>query len=239
MDIKSVKAMIAVEKEHPWYQARLNFVNALLNHSNPSNTRILDFGCGSGGVLRECITMGFLNVKGMDTSTECIESARARGITCELLTRDLPALENEYDFILCLDVLEHLENDQAYLELFKSGLHENGKILITVPAHSFLWSPHDVFNHHFRRYSRKSLIRLAEGSGLKIDNIRYWNSTLFPIFLVIRPLSRFLKRNGASEFKLPPRFFRPVILSLLNFEAKSITMGNVPGVSLVAILSKA
>ena len=238
MDVESVKAMIAVEKEHPWYQARLNFVKALLDSKNPSNTKILDFGCGSGGVLSECIAMGFLDVKGMDTSIDCIESVRARGVACQLLTNGLPVLENEYDLILCLDVLEHLEHDQIYLELFKSGLHENGKILITVPAHSFLWSPHDVFNHHFRRYSRKSLINLVDGSGLKIDNIRYWNSTLFPIFLFVRPLSRFLKRNGGSEFKLPPRFMRPLLLSLLNFEAKSTYMGTMPGVSLVATLSK-
>ena len=238
MDIESVKAMIEVEKQHPWYQARFNFVKVLLESKYADNLKILDFGCGSGGVLDKCIRMGFLNVKGVDTSIDCIESVRAKGISCDLLTSDLPVFSEQYDLILCLDVLEHLDNDLLYLNIFKNALSQKGKLLITVPAHPFLWSPHDVFNHHFRRYSRKSFINLIEESGLHLENIRYWNSTLFPIFLVIRPLSRFLRRNGSSEFALPPKILRSLLLFLLSFEAKSEIMGVIPGVSLIAVLSK-
>lgn len=238
MDIESIRAMIGVEKQHPWYRARFTFVKALLENSSSYNMRILDFGCGSGEVLSECIRRGFVNVKGMDTSIDCIESARTRGINCELLTNAIPSIDKQYDLILCLDVLEHLGDDLLYLEMFQNALSQNGRILITVPAHQFLWSPHDVFNHHFRRYSRRSLIKLIEKSGLHIESIRYWNSSLFPIFFVIRPLSRFLRRNGSSEFALPPRIFRSLLFSLLTFEAKSKIMGSMLGVSLIAVLTK-
>jgi 2-polyprenyl-3-methyl-5-hydroxy-6-metoxy-1,4-benzoquinol methylase len=231
--------MIAVEKLHPWYRARFNFVKVLLESKSSNNMRILDFGCGSGEVLSECVRRGFLNVKGVDTSIDCIESVLAKGINCELLTKDTPFLDEKYDLILCLDVLEHLENDSLYLELFKNALLEKGKILITVPAHPFLWSPHDVFNHHYRRYTRKSLILLIKNSGLHLESIRYWNSLLFPIFLFLRPLSRILKRSGSSEFTLPPKIFRPLLYSLLAFESKSKIMGAMPGVSLIAVLNKA
>ena len=140
---------------------------------------------------------------------------------------------------MCLDVLEHLEDDLLYLKIFQDILEDTGKILITVPAHQFLWSPHDVFNHHFRRYSRKSLIHLVKDSGLHLETIRYWNSSLIFIFLIVRPLSRFLKRKGSSEFALPPKLFRSVLLSLLSFESRSRIMGSMPGLSLIAVLSKA
>ena len=181
---------------------------------------------------------GFLNVNGVDTSIDCIESVLAKGINCELLTKDTPFFDEQYDLILCLDVLEHLEKDSSYLEIFKNALLEKGKILITVPAHPFLWSPHDVFNHHYRRYTRKSLMSLIKDSGLHLESIRYWNSLLFPIFLFLRPLSRILKRNGSSEFTLPPKIFRPLLYSLLAFESKSKIMGAMPGVSLIAVLNK-
>jgi|LauGreSBDMM110SN_4_FD.fasta_scaffold02444_3 SAM-dependent methyltransferase len=238
MDIESIKAMIEVEKQHPWYLARFNFVKVLLESKSSHNMKILDFGCGSGEVLSECVRMGFLNVRGMDTSNDCIESVQAKGIHCELLTNDLPSFDQKYDLILCLDVLEHLEDDLLYLKIFQDILEDKGKILITVPAHQFLWSPHDVFNHHFRRYSRKSLIHLVENSGLHLETIRYWNSSLIFIFLIVRPLSRFLKRKGSSEFALPPKLFRSMLLSLLSFESRSRIMGSVPGLSLIAVLSK-
>ena len=49
------------------------------------------------------------------------------------------------------DVLEHVDDDLALLRQYAAKLGEGGRIVITVPAFSFLWSGHDVFLEHRRR----------------------------------------------------------------------------------------
>ena len=57
---------------------------------------------------------------------------------------------------------------------------------MTVPAHQWMWSAHDVVNHHQRRYSKAALRRLIDGSPLKLESMGYFNSLLFPVALAER-----------------------------------------------------
>ena len=67
----------------------------------------------------------------------------------------LPGIERgAYDMIAVLDVVEHIEDDVAALTAMGECLKPGGKILIAVPAHQWMWSAHDVVNHHHRRYSK-------------------------------------------------------------------------------------
>lgn len=66
-------------------------------------------------------------------------------------------LKQQFDSLLYIDVIEHIEDDKAELELAASLLHSNGRLIIIVPAHQSLYSPFDKLIGHYRRYSRKSL----------------------------------------------------------------------------------
>lgn len=80
-----------------------------------------------------------------------------------------------------LDVVEHIEDDVAALAAMRDCLAPGGKILITVPAHQWMWSAHDVVNHHKRRYSKAALKAALDKAGLSPTHFGYFNSLLFPL----------------------------------------------------------
>ena len=108
---------------------------------------------------------------------------------------------------------------------------------MTVPAHQWMWSAHDVVNHHKRRYSKRALRRLIEGSPLKLDKIGYFNSLLFPVAVAERMASK-LRGKDDADLKLPPA---PLNAALEKaFAAERHLIGRLPlppGLSLFAVAS--
>jgi len=236
MNPLALREMIAAENGHPWFRARLIFVEDILSSFESKDVKILDFGCGSGAALDVCKHLGFKQTLGLDVSDYCIESTRQKGIRAEKIGTEFPEIKEVFDLILCLDVLEHLQDDVDYLSKLRKLLRDNGRILVSVPAHQFLWSSHDDLNHHFRRYSRKSIERLVKDSGLTIVEIRNWNSLLFPLFVFSRIQSRFKRSSGASEFNSPPNILSKILFFILRQEAIHKFFGRLPGLSIVALL---
>ena len=64
--------------------------------------------------------------------------------------------DRHYDLIGAFDVIEHIEDDAAALASIAAKLKPGGKFVMTVPAHQWMWSAHDVVNHHKRRYSKRA-----------------------------------------------------------------------------------
>jgi 2-polyprenyl-3-methyl-5-hydroxy-6-metoxy-1,4-benzoquinol methylase len=232
----AVQSMLAAEDEHPWYRARLLFVESVLQSFEAKDIKILDFGCGSGAALEVCKNLGFVETLGLDVSDYCVESARNRGIRAEKIGLEFPEIKDTFDLIICLDVLEHLQEDVDYLSKLRSLLKKDGRILVSVPAHQFLWSSHDDLNHHFRRYSKKSFNRLVTDSQLRTIEIRYWNSLLFPLFVLSRTISRFRKGSVVSEFNVPPKFLSEVLFFILRLEVVNKLFGKLVGLSIIATL---
>lgn len=75
----------------------------------------------------------------------------------------------EFDSILYVDVLEHIESDREELELAASLLKPGGYLVVVVPAHQFLYSNFDLSIGHYRRYGRASLAQLIPGSCELVD----------------------------------------------------------------------
>ena len=142
-----------------------------------------------------------------------------------------------YDLVAVLDVVEHVEDDVAALKAIARVLKPGGKILITVPAHQWMWSAHDVVNHHQRRYSKRALTTLIEQSPLKLEAIGYLNSLLFPVALAERLAS---KVTGKEEANLAPPA-EPINQALERiFALERRVIGRFPlppGLSLFAIAS--
>ncbi len=74
-------------------------------------------------------------------------------------------------------------------------LKPGGTAIIFVPAHQFLWSEHDVVNHHKKRYSKTELIKAIEKNGLEIKRSGYWNFLLFFPICGIRLIQYILHRR--------------------------------------------
>jgi len=132
-------------------------------------------------------------------------------------------------------VIEHIDEDAAAVAAIAGKLKPGGKFLMTVPAHAWMWSAHDTVNHHKRRYSKRGLRRLIEGSPLRLDKIGYFNSLLFPAAIAERFASK-LRGKDTGDLALPPRPLNSALERV--FAAERHLVGRVPlppGLSLFAL----
>jgi len=116
---------------------RLDFITNFLKNSLPAGATILDVGCGNGVISRHLGKFGF-NVTGVDVSEKTIEKANALNTLNNVSfikksAEELMATGEQYDAIICSEVLEHLDNPESLLKVLNNILSENGKLIITVP----------------------------------------------------------------------------------------------------------
>jgi len=83
--------------------------------------------------------------------------------------------KNKFDNIISLDVLEHIKDDVKVINNMHSVMKKNGRLILAVPALTFMWGQRDVKFSHYRRYSKKSLVKKLSENGFVIDKIWYWN----------------------------------------------------------------
>ncbi len=159
----------------------------------------------------------------------------------KVMSSPLPELgevaDRHYDLIGAFDVIEHIEDDAGALASIAAKLKPSGKFVMTVPAHQWMWSAHDVVNHHKRRYSMRSLRRLIDASPLTLQRIGYFNSLLFPLAVAERAASKLRGREDA-DVKLPPAPLNALFEKL--FGAERYFVGRLPlppGLSLFAVAS--
>jgi len=149
--------------------------------------RVLDVGCGDGFICRELSRRSDVQVvDGIDVNLteQEVDALRRKNDKVNYYNayRDLPT--GRYNLVLLMDVLEHVQEDNRFLDEIVDGyLVEGGNLIITVPAFPFLYSPHDVYLAHFRRYGRKQLARLIKDSNLICIRSGYLFLSLLPIRL--------------------------------------------------------
>lgn len=116
---------------------RLQFIIHTLKRHIPAGGDVLDVGCGNGIISRGAGREGF-NVYGIDVSEKAIEKAQALNKYSNVQfmkksAEELIAEGAKYDAIICSEVLEHLNNPDALLDVLNQSLVHNGKLIITVP----------------------------------------------------------------------------------------------------------
>lgn len=152
----------ANDKRHPWETVRSAFFNKkIVELTSNRPVHILDIGSGdcwfSENLLAQLpagsqITCSDLNF----TDTDLAAVART-GIT---KVRLIP--QQTFDIVIMLDVLEHIEDDSAFLlSEVVPRLKPESKVVISVPAHPALFTSHDEFLGHYRRYTKRDLLRVT------------------------------------------------------------------------------
>ncbi len=156
---------------------------------------MLDVGCGTGG------TTAYLSaghaITGCDIETAALGACRSRGVTRVVRgsAAQLPFVDASFDVALCLDVLEHHEDDLAVSRELARVVRPGGLVLATVPCFGFLWGPHDVLSHHVRRYRMPGFLALLRRAGLNVLRASYFNTLLFPAAAAVQ-IGRRLLRGG-------------------------------------------
>jgi SAM-dependent methyltransferase len=243
MDERLMKAMLEVDEHHWWYRGRRAIIRSELARLPLRRPAVvLDAGCGSGRTMQELV--GFGEVHGLELDPEAAELARGRGHG-EVHTgrlEELPWPPDSFDLITCLDVIEHTPDDGATLSALREVCKPGGWMLITVPAYPSLWSLHDVANHHYRRYSRRTLRAVAEGSGWRVVRLSSFNSLLLAPAAAVRLAQRRRLRNidgsYTPELKLGPAWLNGVLERPMRAEARWLSRGHTlpVGLSLLAVL---
>lgn len=194
---------------HHWYYAhKFQFIaKSRLFNSGKSNF-LVDIGAGSALFSKEllkrkiisksvAVDTGYQN----DSNDTSLALSYRRSITY-----------SGYTHFLLTDVLEHIENDLAFLKNVVSNADSQSAFIVTVPALMSLWSGHDVYLKHFRRYTKSNLRLLVEKSGLEVLSVRYTYSTLFPFAFIQRKLMG--SREVQSQMK-ENRFLMSSLLRLM------------------------
>jgi SAM-dependent methyltransferase len=228
------------EDRHWWYRGRRTVLEGVIAGLGlPDGARILDAGCGSGRNMVELARHG--TVTGVELSETSVTLARERhaGEVIAGSVLEMPFPEDSFDFAVSLDVIEHLEDDLTALKELRRTIAPGGSLLVTVPAYQWLWSGHDEINHHHRRYTRRSLQRVAEAAGWRQARTTYFNSLLLPAAIVLRVLDRLSTKTTESSLDLwvPPEPLNWVLERPLAIEAALIKRGvRIPaGLSLLAV----
>ncbi|MGP7795481.1 class I SAM-dependent methyltransferase [Sphingomonas sp. CLY1604] len=234
--------MAAYDSTHWWYRARRDILSDYLTRYGkmPKGARILEIGCGTGHNLPMLERFGEVDAIEIDPAARAIASERLGKPVGDAPLPDLPGVaRGAYDLVAVLDVVEHIEDDVAALKGMASLLKPGGKILIAVPAHQWMWSAHDVVNHHHRRYSKASLARAIDAAGLKPAKLTYFNSLLFPLAAAARIAGRLTGRDDSDDSP-PAKPLNALFETIFRLERHAV--GRVPltpGVSIVTLAEPA
>jgi len=247
MDKTYEKKYHSLENYHWWFASRRRKVIEMAEVA-PGKT-YLDVGCSTGVLLEKLIEAGAApeDVYGVDISKEAIERCHEKGLNNTDLG-DGAKVEgfepNSFDCIVASDCLEHIEDDAAALRRWYELLKPGGRLIVFVPAFMSLWSPHDVVNHHFRRYTLPELERKMKAHRFRLLSKGYWNFTLFLPILLFRTAKN-LKAKIAGEkmpredLNAPNPAVNKLLFGLLNTENRLMDWVRYPfGVSTFCIGTK-
>jgi SAM-dependent methyltransferase len=239
MDERYARNYRELFEHHWWWRARESQILETLARMRPGNRwgSILDVGCGDGLFFEKLESMGRvegveMDPIGLDPKGRWVERIHV----CPFDRTFQPG--RNYQLILMLDVLEHLADPVAGLRRAVELLEPDGTILITVPAFPSLWTRHDDLNHHYRRYTRRTLEALAGEAGARIHRSRYFFHWTGPVKLVMHFKERLF---GSSDRipQVPAAWLNRLLYQLSRAEQGVFRSIPVPfGSSLIAVAGR-
>lgn len=239
MDLKEAEILGDHINHHWYYRAKAAALRKSLGGWIPSE--ILDIGAGSGffsrrlleeeGVKRSiCIDTGY------DKDWEEIHAGKPI-----FFRRKLKEIKVEADLVLLMDVLEHVDDEKALLAPYVDSVPSGTRFVITVPAFNFLWSGHDVFLEHRRRYTINTLRTALDGTGLQFISSHYYYAAIFPLVAAVRLVDRILlSNNGTPQTNLRKHnvFTNGFLSALCTIERPLMRFNHFFGLSVFATFRK-
>jgi SAM-dependent methyltransferase len=192
MDLKEDQILGKSVANHWYYRSKAAAMLRFVTHLHAKN--LLDVGAGSGFFSKYLLT---------HTTAEtawCIDpyypEEHEENHAGKPIQFRHKYSESNADLVLMMDVLEHVDDDLALLREYINKVSSGTHFLITVPAFQFLWSGHDVFLGHYRRYTLPDVTKLMDAAGLVVEQRAYYFGLVFPLAAAMRLAGKLLGHNA-------------------------------------------
>lgn len=242
MQKKEYYNIFSNEETHFYYTSVHKTIDALIKeYSKKKNPKILDAGCGTGGLLIKLQSIG--KIYGIDNSEHAIKLAKKRGLKNikKGSVLKIPFRPNTFDIVTCIDVLYHeqVTNDsEAIKEIFRV-MKVGGVLILKLPAHNWLRGTHDKVVHTRHRYNLKEVKNLLMTGGFQIKKLSYSYLFLFPLVVLKRFLDQILKLGVSSEIGRLPSNLNLILEKIMNAERKIFLKQDLPtGLFIYAVAIK-
>lgn len=189
----------AIEDSSFWFNHRKKCILEVVRNFPPENNGyIFDIGGGNGfmtlafqksgypSILVEPSLNGILNANQHRGLDHCIHSSLEK----------THFFNNSISAASAFDVIEHIEDDMAFMQIIFKALKKRGRFYLTVPAYNWLWSSSDDLGGHFRRYTCHSMCKKLEKIGFQINYATYIFQFLVPVIFGFKTLpDKLVKRK--------------------------------------------
>jgi len=238
--------MFTVEDKHWWYVVLHDLVTLLCNIKfSQRSIKILDAGCGTGGLLSILSKIGF-EVEGFDFSEQALNFCIQRGLQ-HVFQADInnwSPTPNTYDLITLMDVLYHewVKDEIRVLQTLATGLKQNGMIMANYPAFPILHRQHDKVVMTRERYTKMTLKKYFAEAGLFpiILSYRLPHAFLFLWFLRVYEYINTNNSDAKSDVaEIPSSFVNQILINIGKLENRLIAQGiSLPFGSSIFVVAK-
>jgi SAM-dependent methyltransferase len=237
MDLKETDILGSAISEHWYYRSKAKALTSLLGHQ-PA-TSILDVGAGSGFFSR------YLLANSLASAATCVDISYPAEY--DELEAGKPIYfrrsieKNHADVVLLMDVLEHVDDDVGLLAHYVEKAPVGARFVLSVPAFEFLWSGHDVFLEHKRRYQLNQLETVAKSAGLTVSKAGYYFGAVFPIAAAMRLLKRHSagdQKPTTSDLSLHHPLVNSVLSAVCALEVPLIQFNRLAGLTVFCVAQK-
>jgi SAM-dependent methyltransferase len=183
------EAIVAAEARHFWFDTRRRLVLSALQRHAQGARSLLEVGCGTGyvleGVGHACPDLALTGTDALLASLSRVAQRLPDATLLQMDARHIP-FRDEFDVLLALDVVEHIEDDRAALAEMARALRPGGVMILTVPQHTWLWSTLDEWSGHKRRYERGVLRERLVAAGLRVERLTSFSALVLPLLILAR-----------------------------------------------------
>lgn len=239
---KWVDKLQKAEGKHFWFLIRREIILYFFNKYIDKSMKILEIGSGTGniaGMLSDCgynISIADIHFNALNI-TEKYTSIKNK-YQFDLLKN---VFNNEYQVVALFDVLEHFTDDELILKNINEILTSKGRLILTVPAHKWLWNRHDVISGHKRRYEQKTLSDVLEKSGFRVLEINNFFTAIIPFLFLRSLLDKNIIANNEEmdkDLKINP-IINSIFLNILKNEISLLKyFHSQVGGSIIALAEK-
>lgn len=235
MDLRENSILGDIAEEHWYYISKFRAIYKMLLLCKFAT--FFDIGSGDGFFAKKILSTFADAEEGwcIDTGYENNSSLMFNG---KRLFFSISPPKIKPDLYIFIDVLEHIEKDLNFLNEYTTSARAGAHFFFSVPAFPFLWSAHDVFLGHKRRYTLKIFEELIKNSGLNIIASNYFFADIFPIAACMRLFSKFSNKKPRSQLMPHSRLINKLLLYLSLPETAFFRHNRLFGLSILCLAKK-